>query len=130
MTYFDKLFTASVTCIELNRCEPREFCAHMCTSCLADTRRARDHHAAKVVHTIFAWLLKISFQTVRPRCMSSVDSVEFHERHVNSPVVEPLLELLDLPFVAANLFECLRSISIGPELHLRVFCLGPVSVSI
>ena len=47
-----------------------------------------------------------------------------------SPVVEPLLELLDLPLVTANLFECLRGISIGPKLHLRVYCLGPVAVSI
>jgi hypothetical protein len=45
------------------------------------------------------------------------------------PVVEPLLELLDLPLVAANLFECLRGISIGPKLHLRVYCLGPVALS-
>ena len=46
-----------------------------------------------------------------------------------SPVVEPLLEFLNLPLIAANLFERLRGIPIGPKLCLGVYCLCPVVVS-
>lgn len=132
MTHFDKLFTASVTCIELNRCEPRELCTQVCTTCLANARWACDHHAAKVVHTIFTRLLEVGFQAARPGGRTSVSWLcRMGMKDVEkSPVVEPLLKLLDLPLVTANLFECLRGISIGPKLHLRVYCLGPVAVSI
>lgn len=64
MTHFDKLFAARVTRVELDGCEPREFCAQMCTSCLADARWARDHHAPEDVHPIFSGLLEIGFQIV------------------------------------------------------------------
>lgn len=67
MTYFDKLFTACVTRVELNGCETRKLCTQVCTGCLANARWACDHDAAEIVHAIFAGLLKISFQTVRPK---------------------------------------------------------------
>ena len=50
--------------------------------------------------------------------------------HGQSPVIKPLLELFDLPFVATNLFDCLRGISISPKLRRRVCCLGPVALSV
>ena len=52
------------------------------------------------------------------------------ERRGNLPVTEPLSELFDLSFVPANLFDCLRGISISPKLRIRVYRLGPVAVSI
>ena len=113
MTHFDKLLTACVTCVELDGCETRELCAQMRTGGLANARWARYHDTTEVVHAIFAGLLEVSFHTTRPITGNQLKA-QCVIRWRNIPIVEPLLELLNLPLVTTDLFQSLWSIAISP----------------
>ena len=85
----------------------------MRTSGLANAWWARDHNTTEVVHAILARFFEIGFQTVRPRKSYQLKALCVI-RWRNKPIIEPLLESLDLPLVTTDLFHGLWGIPIGP----------------